>query len=337
MASTLDPEQRAALHCAKLTALVRRHVGAADLASVSPVAFAGGAGLVHDGVAWVLIESVGVGLGAAMAWAAQQSADGVQVVTSGDAAPRARTLARQATHFAAPPTVWVAPGPAIEPATPEPLAEPPPPPAAALAIAGQLRDAGLDVVVEHGIVCGEVFGLEVARVVVDDDGGAHIEAGVGPNDREAFTLLHGGLPTPAALQTVADKVRAERRPGRPSHPLNRIAAERWLRARVLDDPTRLPGWVLTPVPGPEPRRSLNDQVPAFAVGHDDAGARVVVAFSVGIDLDLVPQAADARAALDDAARLVLLMPSRDAHAVTVRLAGRLVRPADVMPVEGDWR
>lgn len=38
--------------------------------------------------------------------------------------------------------------------------------------------------VEGGELMGELLGLEVARVVVGDDGSAHVEAGVGRFDRE---------------------------------------------------------------------------------------------------------------------------------------------------------
>jgi hypothetical protein len=338
MTSALDPEQRAGLYRAKLRALVASHLG--PEAAPAPrrlLPFGGGAGLLDGDAAWVLIESPSFGLGSAMAWAEQQGARQLHVIASGDATAKAGTLARQSAHFAEPPMVWSVAGTSLVAAGAAPVPEPVVPPAVALELAEQIRDAGLDVVVEHGVVCGEVFGLEVARVVVDDDRSAHIEVGVGPNDREAFGMLHGDLSTPAALKTVADAVLAERRPGRPSHPLNRIAAERWLRAQLIADPGRFAGWALVPVPGVEPRASLNDRLPAFAVGHDDRGGAVVVAFSVGIDLDLVPVAADTRAALDPDARLVLAVPARDAHPVTRRLAGALRAPAEVVPVDGEWR
>jgi hypothetical protein len=64
---------------------------------------------------------------------------------------------------------------------------------------------------------------------------------------------------------------------------------------------------------------------------------VVVACSVGIDLDLVPSAADARLLLDPDAELLVVVPERDAHPVTRALAARLRHPATVVPLEGDWR
>ena len=63
----------------------------------------------------------------------------------------------------------------------------------------------------------------------------------------------------------------------------------------------------------------------------------VAVFSVGVDLDLVPAAAEARLAHDPDAALVLVVPERDDHPVTQALAGRLRRPAEVRTVSGDWR
>jgi hypothetical protein len=75
----------------------------------------------------------------------------------------------------------------------------------------------------------------------------------------------------------------------------------------------------------------------MAVGIDDTGADAVVACSVGVQLDLVPAAADARAAIAPDARLTLAVPARDDHPVTRALAARLVTPAEVHPVPDDWR
>jgi hypothetical protein len=62
-----------------------------------------------------------------------------------------------------------------------------------------------------------------------------------------------------------------------------------------------------------------------------------VACSVGVDLDLVPAAADARLLHRPAARLVLVVPERDALPVTRDLASMLATPAELVAVPGDWR
>lgn len=335
-APSLDPEQRSRLLGAKLRVLVDEHVGPAppDGARV-PVPFAGGAAIVEGGRAWLLLDDVSThGLGSALAWAQARGVDDLVVLSE---EPGAGWLARQAAHFAEPPSVLRIIGRAVAVADAAPIEPPPPAPDWALAQTDALLDAGLEVVVEHGIVSGEVLGLEVAQVVRTEAGEARIDVGVGRNDREAFAMLHGDLPAPAALARVVTAVTEQRRPGAPAHPLNRLASERWLRRRLLSDPARLGGWELRAVPGPVARTSVNDRLPAYAVGTDAHGAAVVVAFSHGIDLELVPRAADARALHDPAARLVLVMPARDAHDVTRALAASLVAPADILAVEGDWR
>ena len=82
-----------------------------------------------------------------------------------------------------------------------------------------------------------------------------------------------------------------------------------------------------------PRANLKDVVPCVAVGVAADGEAVVVVCSVGIDLDLVPFAADARGAVGlGEARLLLAVPERDDHPVTRALAARLRRPAEVVAV-----
>jgi hypothetical protein len=351
LTSSLGPERRAALLGAQLRALVAAHDAAAgEGAEVVP--FAGGAGLRTATSIWVLLSPVaddrarpssGPGLGAILAWATQGGTAGrsIDVVVAGAAEDRAPAIARQAALFAPAPAVWRIDGRELVAVAPEGPEPPPEPPPAALALLDELRGAGLEVIVEHGVVRGEIAGLEVAVIVVDGSGGepgaARIEVGVGRNDREAFALLHGDLPPAEAMRRVADTVRRHRRPGAPAHPLNRMAPERWLRAHLLHDPGRLPGWNLAPVSGLTARSGVAEAGPAFAYGHDAESRSVVLACSVGIDLELVPVAADTRAAVDPGARLVLAVPARDAHPVTERLAARLIDPAEVLPVDGEWR
>jgi hypothetical protein len=121
-------------------------------------------------------------------------------------------------------------------------------------------------------------------------------------------------------------------PGGGDHPLKRLASERWLREVVLAEPALVGATTLERHEGPAPRPSVKDPWPAVAVGPG-----VVVVCSVGIDLDLVPFAADARLAADPGARLVLVVPERDDHPVTRALAAALRAPADIVAVPGDWR
>ena len=296
--------------------------------------FPAGAALVDGDVAWVLIDQrPGRALGPALAWADRAGVTTLHVLVDDDSAG---ALARQALAFTPSPSVWqirgrqlVAAGPAPYPPAREPAAE-------ALAAAQVLRDGDVEVVVEHGQVLGEILGLEIARVVVDEHG-ARIEVGVGRHDREAFAMLHGDLPAPAALASVADTVRRHRRAGASPHPLGRLAAERWLRRRLMDDPSLVDAVVLEPVETSVPRASVKDAAPAAAVGIDAAGEQVVVVCSTGIDLDLVPTAADVRVGHAPGARLVLVVPERDDHPVTRALAATLVRPAEIVVLPGDGR
>src|SRR5262249_18517616 len=149
-----------------------------------------------------------------------------------------------------------------------------------------------------------------------DTGHARLEVGVGAHDREAFQLVHGDVPTVDALAGVVAAVAEHRRPGAPPHPLNRLGAERLLRSRLIDDPALVDALVLSAAPPPVPRPNLKDPVPCVATGVDDNGAPLVVVCSVGIDLDVVPFAADARAAtFQPDVRLVLAVPRRDDHPV----------------------
>src|SRR5437868_337688 len=103
------------------------------------------------------------------------------------------------------------------------------------------------ILVEHGVMTGEVLGLEVARVVVDDLG-AHLQVGVGKHDRHAQQLVHGDLPTEQVLEQVVQTVAERRRAGVAPHPYQRLSPERWLRCRVVDEPALVGAEHLAPVP-----------------------------------------------------------------------------------------
>ena len=251
----------------------------------------------------------------------------------------AGVLARQAGWFAPAPSVWAIEGTALVAASPAPVparADAPAP----TDLVDLLIDAGLEIVVEGGVVRGEVNGLEVARIVTGETTAGvpidepQLEVGVGKADRELTALVHGGLPPVEQLARVVDIVRGHRRPGAPRHPLNQLVPDRWLRAVLC----RAPGTVglasLRPAEGTRPRRDLSETGVAMATGEAADGTPVVVACTVGMSLDLVPAAADARAALVPEARLLLAVPERDDYPGTRRLAARLVRPAEVAPVPG---
>ncbi|MFN0091900.1 MAG: hypothetical protein ACKVWR_16795 [Acidimicrobiales bacterium] len=329
---SLGADRRAGLLAVKLGALVRDHLGDAERA---PASFSGGAALVDaERRAWILLDNPAVGVGACMAWAAKHDVARLDVLV--DAGPGAGAAARRAAYFASPPTVWAVEGRALVPAAVEALVPHDPAPAEALAAAAPLAEAGVEMVVEHGVVLGEILGLEVARVVPAEGGGWRLEVGVGRFDREAFTALEGVRTTEEALATTVAVVREHRRPEARPHLLNRLARERWLRADALADPARVGAVRLAPIGGPTPRASLNEASPAFALGADSQDRALVVGFGVGVDLELAPDTADAAALASPGARLVLATPSRDRYPALEAVAAALAAPAEVVTVEGSW-
>ena len=317
----MEAHQREALYVAKLSALVG--------APAEPVR--GGAGAVLDGTAWFLGEDLGVrALGPAFSWAEQRGARHLSVVVPPDAAG---IVARRAALFRDPPAVWFADGRDLVAAVPAPLPHASPIPHGIADLVGLIVEAGAEPIVEHGVLTGEVAGLEVLRAVVDPyTGELRLEVGLGNHDREANTLVFGNVPPVSAIASVVDGVRSHRERGAAPHALNRIATSRLLRHRLLADPSLVGARELVGAAPPVASEDRNAPGPAVASGVDEAGLSVVVVCSVGIDLDVVPFAADARLALDPAARLLLALPERDMHPVTRRMAERLVDPAEIVAV-----
>ena len=325
----LDPERRGQLVGAKLSALVAGRWGPGER---TPSTFPRGAALHDDaGRGWVLPDvdrDVARSLGPALFWANHHDVRELHLLV--DDAAEAGGLARRAGELALDTTVWVVDGRALHESgpAPPPVLDPPFPPQAAPFV-DVLRDAGAEPVAERGVLVGEVLGLEVARVVVDPEG-AYLEVGVGKHDRHAQSLLHADRPSTEALAEAVAFVASHRRPGAEPHPLNRLAPERWLRSQVMAEPSLVGAAQLWPVSSPVARDDLRKSAPAPAAGTDASGAPVLVVCSTGIDLDLVPAAADARLADRRDPRLVLAVRARDDHPLTRRLAAALRRPAEVV-------
>src|SRR6266508_3160072 len=124
--------------------------------------------------AWILAEDEPAKvLGRGLAWAWARDVSRLDLVVEDDAG----LVARRASQFAEPPAVWWLHGRDLHHVEPEPLSPSARPHPDALALAPMLEAAGADVVVEHGVVAGEILGLEIARVVVGELG-ARIEVGV---------------------------------------------------------------------------------------------------------------------------------------------------------------
>jgi hypothetical protein len=334
-----DAERRARLLAIKLSALVRGRTAHAP----ETHAFALGAAAQAGDAAWVLLEDAGDdgrGLGAALAWAVRRHARSLDVITERGAG----IMARRAAEFRLPITIWTPEGDALRvigPEAPAPLLAPDP---AHLDLVGDITAAGATPHVEHGVLTGEVRGLEVCRVVTAPDPASgdgatvvRLEVGVGAHDREAFGMIHGDRPTVEALAGVVAAVSAVRDVDAPTHPLSRLAPERYLRWRLEQDPGTLGFASVVPLEPPVPRLNLKDRSPCVALGRRDDGGAVIVVLSVGVDLDVVPYAADPRLAAlasgvpgivaDDVGRgsadVTVVAPARDLVAVTRDLAGEL--------------
>jgi hypothetical protein len=296
------------------------------------VDFPGGAALLDDDGLWVLPSAQPArSLGSALIVADRSGVAPARLHLAVDGEV-AGVLARRASQFAGAPQVWAVDGTSLVPAVPAPFAAAPHLDPRVAPFADVLTAAGADPVVEHGRLIGEVEGLEVARVVVDD-AGARLEVGVGRFDREGHALMSADQPTDATLRRVVDQVRAHRRADAEHHPLRQLAASRWLRSRLIAVPSLVGADHLAPMEPTVEAPDLKTPWPAPAVGNDIDGRPLVVVCSVGVDLDLVPSAADARLADDRGARLVLAVPTRDAHPVTRTLAAALSKPAEIVTVD----
>jgi len=328
----IDPRRRAQLLHVKLRALVRDHLGreVREAPAAEPVVFGRGAALVDEQTAWVLLdEAPERSLGAALAWSLRRSGvEEVAIVTEASSG----VLARRAALFDTPIAVWHAVDRVLVPAVPEPYPDRAAVEPAHEEFRAMIAEAGADPIDEHGVLVGEVRGLEVCRVVTDATTGVvRLEVGVGIHDREAFLMLHGARPTTSALREVVEVVQRHRTLGTDPHPLNRLGAERFLRWSSIAEPHRLGLRHLRAAAPPVPRRNVKDPVPCVAIGEAGDGSSVIAVYSTGIDLDLVPFAVDARAFHDPTAALLLVVPERDASPVTRSLAAAAPGSIDLVP------
>lgn len=329
-------ERRSRLLGLKLRALVRDLLGDDTVGEAQP--FSPGAALLHGDVAWVLLDAnAGSRLGAAISWALRSQARSLQVVAEDDTA----TLARRAAEFAFPIEVWQIDGREMRAAVAQPAPVPAPAPAAHEALRSLIVEGGATPVVEHGVLVGEVRGLEVCRVV--DDPFLHtvrLEVGVGAHDREAFQMMHGDVPTVESLARIVRAVQQHRNVGAHPHPLNRLGAERLIRWQIEQQPELVGAVEVRPASPPVQRINLKDPVPCVGHGVDADGALVVVVCASGVDLDLVPFALDARSAAQAAdpgvergVRLVVVTPTRDRVAVIDRIAACSRRPVEFVSID----
>lgn len=349
-------ERRSKLLGTKLAALVSGHLGH-DVAAPT-TGFPNGAAIIDGRTAWVLVDGeASRSLGGALSWAVRQSATSLNLVADSDAG----LLARRSERLTIPTTVWRSEQRSLLPVIAEPLAELPTPSSTHLNLISVIEEAGASPRVEHGVVFGEVRGLEVCRVVdeptvgllsalgdVDPDPGTirldagnagdqsggefegvQLEVGVGANDREAFRLLHGGFPTVESLRGVVETVEKHRTSGAAPHPLNRLGRERFIRWRLEQEPGLINLSRVAPAEPPVARRNLKDAVPCVARASAN-GKPVMLVCSAGIDLDLIPFVADVQAMYDDP--VIMVLPERDLVPITVDLAALLTSSVEIRSI-----
>jgi hypothetical protein len=318
---------------------VKRRFGTELADAASPVPFNGGAAVVSGSVAAVFADST-AGLGSAIDVATRHGASELCFFSERNTAD----TARRASAFRMTVSVIDPEGDfaALDPAPPPPVE---PVPAVLEPAAVRMRSAGLETEWEHGVLRGEWLGLEVARATATSDG-ARFEVGVGKHDRAANAELYPEGPSDGFLDQAVATVREWRRPGAPAHPVNQLALERWLRAAARRRPGLLGLGDLHAGPSPSPRPDLRRRAvaPAWAAGP---GSPVVVVFSVGVDPDLVAQAADARLQApgwldhpqgsEAPLPLVIVVPEGDDHPLSRRLVSELCHPARLQTVPSDWR
>ncbi|MFZ9382594.1 MAG: hypothetical protein ACO26W_05730 [Ilumatobacteraceae bacterium] len=294
-------------------------------------------GLVVDDCAWVLVTGrYERSLGPALMWALRKNATSLKLLLS----ERAGELARIATHFDFAIEVFE-----LDAAGVARVAVPKDATKIEVSVADEMfadfiKSAGADVVREHGVISGEVCGLEVCRVVratsasdLDGAGESELEIGVGAHDRETFKLLHGRTATVESLRKVIAEVAARRAVGAQVHPLNQLARERMLRHYVCLSPQLVGAKSLQPAQPPIARTNLKDVVPCCAVGVSLTGEKMVVIFNVGVDPDVVSFGADARGQINASADLVFAMPTRDIVPAVEQIAQMLRRPARFVGVD----
>ena len=320
----VDESRRGRLVAMKLAALARSH-GATDLLETAP--FALGATALDGRVGWVFLDARQQrGLGPALAWAVRAGVDQLQIL----AEEGTGTLARRAPAFGLPIAVWHVAERSLLPAIAEPLPELPAAPREHEELRALITQGGATPAIDHGVLIGEVRGLEVCRVVTDTaTGETRLEVGIGQHDREAFQMLHGNVPTVEALARVVAAVEPHRRHGAGPHPLNRLGQAQALRARLIDEPELVGATRIEAMPSPIDRPNVKDVYPCVANAVVD-GRSVTLVVSAGVDLDVVPYATDARLATGEPTQIVV--PARDAVPVQGDIAALLHDPIAIVPV-----
>ena len=251
--------------------------------------FAYGAGLVSKthGALYVTREHIR-SIGPTLLWMLKHQLTEVDLVIEGDGG----IPARRAQALTCELRVWQMQDGTLERAQPAPHLPKIEVPQSHEQFAATIQDCGALPIREHGVLTGEVLGLEVCRVVNTPDG-PRLEVGVGAIDRETFQLVNSHRTIEDSLTEVVGIVRAHRSPGAPHHPLGKMAGERLLRHRVINDPSLISAASLKPAEPPVPRGGMRESTPCVATGLDLEGKPIVAVFTDTVDVDIIGFGVDA--------------------------------------------
>ena len=326
----LQTDQRRRLETVRLaSALTKRGV---DPSKVVESTCAVGPAVIIDSVGWVVaIEHEHHALAIAQLWAESAGLASVNVVS----VERGGLIARRAQFFARTTKVWCYADNVLVEADALDHEQRRTIPPSHERFAALIADCGVDVVREHGVLSGEVLGLEVCRVVDDptNPDGVRLEIGVGVHDRETFRLVHGTVATGEQLMDVARLVAGIRRDPSAQHPLARLGLERRLRSRLVAAPHLVGASRLVAAEPPVVRANVKDSVPCVAMGERSDGGQLVVVCTAIADLEVVAFGADARDRLTaDAQLLVVSLPGNVTPSIR-RLGDMLKQPATFCELE----
>jgi len=273
-----------------------------------------------------------------MLWAARAGVGSVDVLIDSDVdGALAGDLARRLGWFGGRARLWtVAAGEGWQAVEPGPIPPVLPAPDGVETLVELLVANGCEVVTEQGVVRGERLGLEVARVEEHPEG-YRLETGVGRFDREVGAMVRAELSAADSLGAVLQIVDRVRHPGAPPHPVRDLCRERWVRVAIERDPGQIGLMSLEPVETTVPRPNLRDPHPALGIGTRSDGQRVVVACTVGVDVDLLPLAEDTRRRVAPDAPLLLVHPEGSAlPAAALAAAEWLAERPEVLAVPTPW-
>ena len=328
MTSTDDTsERRSQLIAVALRALV----GDAN-ASTSP--FPGGAAIHSAGCSHVWLDDRPTRLvSVAVLLAHRAGSTSLRMVVPAELVASAGDVARRAQHWNIGAEAVIVEGRSTRSVSPVAAGTEPLPPSGAESLSEVILDAGAEVMIEHGVVTGEVGGLEVCRVVADG-GEVRLEVGVGVHDREAFQMLHGDTPAPESLARIVAAVAEIRTVGADPHPLNRLAPERALRRRLQASPDLVHSSSLAPVSPVTPAAGPGDAAPAHLVGEIN-GVRCLVACTSGTDLGSPADALDTfywHREAHDLEEIVIAVPARNRMRAIEDLARLASVPTSVVSI-----